>query len=178
MTSLRRVECPGCESAKARIAELESAHHSTWKAKHDVLWGALETISGIRDSIVGSQQINWSEHIYPLVAALKLAGFDGAGYEISKKNYGTMFERVTAAEARVAELEAKLGLLLNPGDRCPTCQYIVPNLFGCVRCNPGPLQERLEASLVTVEEQKEEIRQLEAEVRELQAALREQGAAK
>jgi hypothetical protein len=74
---------------RARIAELEST---------------LETISAIRDSIVGGQTINWSEHIYPLVAALDAAGFPGAGYEISRKNLGTLLERAAALESALQPL--------------------------------------------------------------------------
>jgi hypothetical protein len=35
---------------------------------------ALAKINAIRNSIIGCQSINWSEHIYPLVAALNEAG--------------------------------------------------------------------------------------------------------
>lgn len=37
---------------------------------------ALEQISAIRESIVAHQNINWSAHIYPLVAVLGQAGID------------------------------------------------------------------------------------------------------
>jgi hypothetical protein len=63
---------------KARVAELEQS---------------LTKISDIRDSIVGTQNINWSEHIYPLVATLDGAGFSGKGYEIARKNIGTLLDR-------------------------------------------------------------------------------------
>jgi hypothetical protein len=38
---------------------------------------ALAKINEIRNSIIGLQTINWSEHVYPLVAALNEAGVDG-----------------------------------------------------------------------------------------------------
>lgn len=69
---------------------------------------ALKKISAIRDSIVGMQGFNFSEHAYPLVAVLDAAGYEGAGYEISRKNLGTLIEQIEAADARIAELEAAL----------------------------------------------------------------------
>lgn len=50
---------------------------------------ALEGINKIRNSIVGLQTINWSEHIYPLVSLLERAGIEGGGYPQNKANYGT-----------------------------------------------------------------------------------------
>lgn len=64
-------------------------------------------VSAIRDSIVGSQQFNWSEHAYPLVAALDAAGFNGAGYKIASANFGTLLDRLEKAEA---ERDAERGL--------------------------------------------------------------------
>lgn len=52
---------------------------------------------------MGSQSVNWSEHIYPLVAALDESGHPGAGYEISRKNLGTVLARAEAAERKLAE---------------------------------------------------------------------------
>lgn len=71
-------------------------------------WTALKKINEIRNSIIGLQTINWSEHIYPLVAALNEAGIEGLGYPINRERFGTMLERTLAAEKRVAELEARL----------------------------------------------------------------------
>lgn len=67
---------------------------------------ALNKIDAIRNSIIGFQSIGWSEHIYPLVAALGDAGFPGAGYEASRKNVGTLLEQIKAAEARATAAEA------------------------------------------------------------------------
>lgn len=50
---------------------------------------ALEGINKIRNSIVGLQSINWSEHIYPLVSLLNRAGIEGLPYPEAKANYGT-----------------------------------------------------------------------------------------
>lgn len=53
---------------------------------------ALEGIDKIRNSIVGLQNVNWSEHIYPLVALLDRAGFEGLHYPENKQNFGTLLE--------------------------------------------------------------------------------------
>ena len=58
-----------------RLAEVE--------AERDKARAALEKIDGIRNSIVGRQSINWSMHIYPLVAALDEAGYGGEGYDVA-----------------------------------------------------------------------------------------------
>jgi len=67
---------------------------------------ALNKIDAIRNSIIGFQSVGWSEHIYPLVAALGDAGFPGAGYEASRKNVSTLLEQIKAAEARATAAEA------------------------------------------------------------------------
>lgn len=54
------------------------------KKRADDAHTALEEISKIRDDIIGRQQVNWSAHIYPLVAALKVAGYKGIGYEAAR----------------------------------------------------------------------------------------------
>ena len=54
---------------------------------------ALDKINIIRNSIVGFQTINWSEHIYPLVAALNEAGFEGMPYPEAKEYFGTLMEQ-------------------------------------------------------------------------------------
>ena len=59
---------------------------------------ALSQINAIRNSIVGFQAINWSEHIYPLVAALDEAGIEGLPYPKARENSGTLLAAVSAAE--------------------------------------------------------------------------------
>lgn len=51
---------------------------------------ALAGIDKIRNSIVGLQNVNWSEHIYPLVALLDRAGYRGLPYPENKQNFGTL----------------------------------------------------------------------------------------
>lgn len=62
-----------------------------------------EKVNVIRNSIIGLQKINWSEHIYPLVAALEAAGFPGEDYDTARARIGTLLERT-----RVAERSTKL----------------------------------------------------------------------
>lgn len=69
---------------------------------------ALVAINEIRNSIIGFQTVNWSEHIYPLVAALDSAGIDGLPYEEARKNVSSLIERAEKAEQRVEELEGIL----------------------------------------------------------------------
>jgi len=69
---------------------------------------ALEKINAIRNSIIGFQTVNWSAHIYPMVAALQDAGFEGEGYEVAREKAQSFVERVNAAEARALTAEAAL----------------------------------------------------------------------
>lgn len=80
-------------AAAERIASLEAA---------------LTKISDIRDSIIGAQTFNWSEHAYPLVAALDAVGFKGKGYETSRANVGTLLERNVVLEAENTRLKEQL----------------------------------------------------------------------
>lgn len=82
-----------------------STHVLVADDKHVV---ALVKINDIRNSIIGCQTVNWSEHIYPLVAALEEAGIEGAGYPASRTNVGTMLERTLAAENEVIGLRAAI----------------------------------------------------------------------
>ncbi len=77
-------------------------------AEHAALTAALAKISAIRDSIVGLQQINWSAHVYPLVAALGEAGFEGIGYEKARKEAHTLLDQRDAAVAESERLTAAL----------------------------------------------------------------------
>ncbi len=72
----------------------------------------LRKINEIRNSIVGSQTVNFSEHIYPLVAALNEAGVAGLPYPEARANVGTLMERAGRAEAQLAALRAAVGPLV------------------------------------------------------------------
>jgi hypothetical protein len=72
---------------------------------------ALEGVNAIRNSIVGSQQINWSEHIYPLVSLLNRAGYEGLPYPEAKKNIGTLIERAEKAESELLKAKEQIAVL-------------------------------------------------------------------
>lgn len=55
------------------------------RAEVQRLRGALEKINEIRNDIIGRQSVNWSAHIYPLVAALDEAGFKGLPYDKARE---------------------------------------------------------------------------------------------
>ena len=85
------------DGVKRERDEAIRAHEET-KAQMARYTTALRKIDGIRNSIVGMQGFNFSEHAYPLVAALGEAGFEGDGYVLSAKNLGTLIEQRNAAE--------------------------------------------------------------------------------
>jgi predicted secreted protein len=68
----------------------------------DRLAAALGKVNEIRNSIIGLQTMNWSEHVYPLVAALDDAGIQGQPYAEARARFGTMLERTVAAESALA----------------------------------------------------------------------------
>lgn len=67
------------------------------------MFKALDEINAIRNSIVGAQALNWSEHAYPLVAILDRAGFKGLPYPEARQHVGTLLERIATAEQQVAK---------------------------------------------------------------------------
>lgn len=81
-------------NARERLAFLQRAERA--ESKLAAANAALEKINAIRNSIIGCQSVNWSAHIYPLVAALEAAGIKGDGYELSRKQ----------EEANLAALQA------------------------------------------------------------------------
>mgnify|MGYP003424225697 CR=1 FL=1 len=64
---------------------------------------ALDKINAIRNSIIGFQKINWSEHVYPLVAALDAAGIKGMPYDEAREKAQTLLQRAEAAEREAEE---------------------------------------------------------------------------
>lgn len=109
---------PGCLAAEPLFGEaavralaIESITNAGHVKLHRVevarLTTALEKVNAIRESIIGTQTVNWSEHVYPLVAALDAAGFTGTPYPEARENFGTLIERAAKAEAEVARLTAE-----------------------------------------------------------------------
>lgn len=82
-------------------------------AENDKLRIGLAKINDIRNSIIGCQKMNWSEHIYPLVAALNEAGIEGQNYPEAREYVGTMLERTLAAENAVDGLRSALKLAID-----------------------------------------------------------------
>lgn len=70
---------------------------------------ALKAINEIRNSIIGLRALNWSEHVYPLVAALDKAGYEGIGYPEARKYFGSLLERAVKAEDALAAMAAQQG---------------------------------------------------------------------
>lgn len=81
------------ERAAATILELE-AREATFRT-------ALEKIDAIRNSIIGYQRMGFSEHVYPLVAALDEAGFEGGEYEKCRDDVGTALQQRDSSETKL-----------------------------------------------------------------------------
>lgn len=62
-------------------------------------------VSAIMDSICGIQSFHWSEHAYPLRAALDEAGFPGKGYEIARKDIVSLIRNYAAAAEALSKIE-------------------------------------------------------------------------
>jgi hypothetical protein len=89
-------------SAMIKAADIyaESLKADTLKYRN-----ALNKIDDIRNSIVGYQSINWSAHIYPLVAALEEAGIKGMGYEKANEMAKTQLQRIADLQKEVEQLK-------------------------------------------------------------------------
>ena len=81
---------------------------------------ALEKINAIRNSIIGTQQINWSAHIYPLVAALNEAGQVGQDPHEAAAEAQTLFEQ---RDEYAAAIRAHWR---SPWGKCAFCKAEVP----------------------------------------------------
>jgi DNA repair exonuclease SbcCD ATPase subunit len=115
LRQLREAIASAIRAERERVAELET------EVKRLKL--ALEKINTIRNSIIAFQAINWSEHIYQLVAALNEAGLEGMNYPEALAYFGSMLERTKNAESesrqlkeRIAELEEELTMMIEVCD--------------------------------------------------------------
>jgi len=107
-------ECAACDAERATVSALEAA-----QARVKELETFAQKVNYIRNSIVGMQGFNFSEHAYPLVAALEEIGVKGDGHKLAAKNLGTLIDQIKAAEARIAELEAEReGLVRRTVEAC------------------------------------------------------------
>jgi len=73
---------------------------------------ALNSINTIRNSIVGLQTVNWSEHVFPLVAALNEAGYQGEEYAITRENMKTL---IALRDELIGDIREVHGLLHKHG---------------------------------------------------------------
>lgn len=96
-------KCPRCRSRVVRTPTYwypgtqydcdSTRDYSTFRQAHncllrqrEMLMRALDKINRIRNDIIGRQTVNWSAHIYPLVAALNEAGFEGLDHAEAKES--------------------------------------------------------------------------------------------
>lgn len=73
----------------------------TLERENQRLREALTKINRIRNSIVAHQSCNFSEHVYPLVAALNEAGIPGMPYPEALAYFGPVTERAAKAELKL-----------------------------------------------------------------------------
>jgi hypothetical protein len=76
------------------------------RAQVATLTAMADKVNAIRNSIVGAQTVNFSEHVYPLVAALNEAGFKGLDYAEARENVGSLIEQVATLTAELARGKA------------------------------------------------------------------------
>lgn len=103
------------------------AAQSTATSAADAKDAALRKINVIRNSVIGLQALNWSEHVYPLVAALDEAGYEGMEYPEAREYFGTLLERAVKAENALAAIAAQqaapgndgAGYIMDPAYACP-----------------------------------------------------------
>ncbi len=51
-------------------------------------------VAALEDVSEPPKGVNWSEHVYPLVAALKEAGYEGEAYNVARERAETLHARV------------------------------------------------------------------------------------
>lgn len=93
-------------------------------------------VDRIRNNIIGKQGVNWSRDIYPLVAALGEAGYEGVGYDEARE---AIKQQIAAEEAERAKVDALVRALLTlewryhhpHSDSCTYCgavRYTLPRI--------------------------------------------------
>lgn len=103
----------GAEMTRDLIAFANAIAAAAASEDMERLKSALDSINDIRNSIIGLQTLNWSEHVYPLVKVLDEAGFEGMEYPAAREFYGTMLDRCNAAEK-----DAERYRFIRDADRC------------------------------------------------------------
>ncbi len=74
----------------------------------DKLQTLASSVNDIRNSIIGLQTVNWSEHIYPLVAALDAAGIQGLTFPEAREKFLALSMRAVSAEDNCDRLKGAL----------------------------------------------------------------------
>jgi len=82
------------------------AERDTPSPGRDEALAALKKINEIRNSIIGAQGVNWSEHVYPLVAALNEAGITGLPYPEARETVRTLADRAERMETALKHIAA------------------------------------------------------------------------
>lgn len=120
-------ELRGAGLDPARVGE-DGAELAALRAEVERLRTAMRAIDDVRNSIIGHQTVNWSAHVYPLVAALQAAGYPGAGYDEARAdavrsvaeaerercdalNWRAVAEHVTRCDGVADTAEDVIGLL-------------------------------------------------------------------
>ena len=99
--------CPTCDPDKHRVVARFERRLAAVEKERDALRTLAEKVNAIRNSIVGMQGFNFSEHAYPLVAALNEAGLVGMPYPEARANLGTIIEQRDALAALVQQLRRR-----------------------------------------------------------------------
>ena len=154
------VACMRLIAAIGLIAEGAGQDVAALRAEVERLSTALRKVSDIRDSIVGAQTFNFSEHAYPLVAVLDGAGFKGAGYEIARANLGTLIDNCKRAADERDALREQLATMtgnwkLERGDR----QHFEAELATAEQnlVDAQRIRARLEAELAALTRRQDEL---------------------
>jgi hypothetical protein len=130
------------------------------------LTGAMQTINAIRNSIIGAQTVNWSEHVYPLISALDGAGYRGLVYEEARASVRTTLERIAELEA---EMKGASSAANNAYEYNKLLEATIDNLRSELKATQAAAWEQVYTG--TVKEQSERIAELEAEANLLQHRL-------
>lgn len=95
--------------ARSLVARLAAAETRAERAEATVAKykTALDAINVVRNSIVGLQRFGFSEHAYPLVAALDKAGIEGMPYDTARPHFEGLLGRALEAEATAKSLTAE-----------------------------------------------------------------------
>lgn len=70
---------------------------------------ALNKINDIRNDVIGSQRAGWSNMVYPLVAILEEAGFEGEGYDVARERIRTWITEIERLRAALEHVLLPLG---------------------------------------------------------------------